>query len=81
MKIQVATLTTLFVFGFGTPVPPIQNPADDNPAIVEVGPAYDDGGENQDPFFQEREHQIDDATWALWNQNPNRDCPWWQQHR
>ena len=44
-------------------------------------PAYDDGGENQDPFFQEREHQIDDATWALWNQNPNRDCPWWQQHR
>ena len=50
MKIQVAILTTLFVFGFGTPVPPIQNPADDDPAIVEVGPSYDDG-ENEDPFF------------------------------
>ena len=90
MNIQVAILTTLFVFGFGTPVPPIQNPADDDPAIVEVGPAsrdpsiaspsYDDG-ENEDPFFLEREHPIDDSTWALWNQNPNRDCPWWQQHR
>ena len=61
-----------------------------DPAIVEVGPAsrdpsiaspsYDDG-ENEDPFFREREHPIDDSTWALWNQNPNRDCPWWQQHR
>ena len=43
-------------------------------------PVYDDG-ENEDPFSQEREHPIDEGTWALWNQNPDRNCPWWEQHR
>ena len=53
MKIQFAIPTTLFVSGFETPVPPTKSPADD------------DGGENEDPFYREREHPIDDATWAL----------------
>ena len=69
MKIQFAIITNLFVFCWGTPVPPTTRRPE--------SPAYNDGGENEDLFFQERDHPIDDATWALWNQNPNRNCPWW----
>ena len=66
MKIQFTIITTLFVFCGGTPVPPTTRRPE--------SPAYNDRGENQDPFFREREDPIDDATWVLWNQNPNQDC-------
>ena len=28
-----------------------------------------------------REEPMNDAEWALYNQNPNRPCPWWEAHR
>ena len=66
MKITTAALIIgTIACCFATPVPPTETPV------------YDD----QDPYFHEREHPISEETWAIWNENPNRPCPWWEQHR
>jgi hypothetical protein len=74
MQIEIIALAiaTTFVFCFGTPVPPTTRRPET--------PVFEDG-ENEHPFFRESDHPIDEQTWALWNQNPNRNCPWWEQHR
>ena len=71
MKVTIAgLLITTFACCFATPVPPTRRPET---------PVYDDD-EHQDPYFHERQHPFDEATWALWNQQKGQ-CPWWQQHR
>ena len=72
MKVTIAALLMgTFACFKVTPVPPTRWPET---------PVYDDG-KHGDPFFHKREHPIDNATWALLNQKPNRPCPWWEQHR
>ena len=51
---------------FATPVPPTTT----RPETFE-----------EDPYFHEHEHPISEETWAIWNENPNRLCLWWEQHR
>lgn len=72
MQIEIIALAiaTTFVFCFGTPVPPTTRRPPETP-----------DEEHEHPFFRESDHPIDEQTWALWNQNPNRNCPWWEQHR
>ena len=55
MQIEIIALAiaTTFVFCFGTPVPPTTRRPET--------PVFDDG-ENEDPFFREREHPIDEET-------------------
>ena len=68
MKITTAALIIgTIACCFATPVLPTRRPET---------PVYDDI-EHKDPYFYEQEHPIDEATWAIWNQNPNRPCPWW----
>ena len=71
---KITTTTTILLLGIFACC--FANPTTKRPET----PIYDDG-ENEDPFFEEREHPIDEVTWALWNQNPDRNCPWWEQHR
>ena len=72
MKVTIAALLMGTFASFkATPVLPTKRPET---------PVYDDD-KHRDPFFHKREHPIDNVTWSLWNRNPNRPYPWWEQHR
>ena len=72
--LTVAIIIGIFACVKCTPVPPKERPE-----THDEDEEHSDEDERTGWFL--REEPMTDAEWALYNQNPNRLCPWWEAHK